>query len=151
MDQAFKYGEANYLIEEKSYPYEARDDTCKYKTTPHTKEEVKRYSDVTIDSTAQLKAAVTKQPVSVAVEADQMVFQFYQSGILSSTSCGTNTDHGVLVVGYGADTTGKKYWIVKNSWGASWGDHGYLKIARDVGQPKGICGILTAPSYPTMI
>jgi len=68
------------------------------------------------------------------------VFQNYQDGILNSRKCGKKLDHGVLAVGYGDG-----YFIVKNSWGASWGDEGYLKISDS---PSNICGILSQPSYP---
>ena len=71
-----------------------------------------------------MKAAVSKGPVSIAVEADKAVFQNYSTGILNSKKCGKKLDHGVLAVGYGDG-----YFIVKNSWGASWGDDGYLKIS----------------------
>merc|ERR1719174_906716 len=81
-------------------------------------------------------------PVSVAVEADQRAFQHYSSGIVSS-GCGTNLDHGVLAAGL---NTGEGYYLVKNSWGSSWGDSGYLKIST-----KGnVCGIHSQPSYPTV-
>ena len=105
-------------------------------------------ADVTADSVSQLMAAVAQQPVSIAIEADKRVFQSYTSGVLDSTSCGTNLDHGVLLVGYGTDeASGLDYWLVKNSWNTVWGDEGYIKIARVEG--SGICGIQMAPVYPT--
>jgi len=90
---------------------------------------------------------VVRQPVAVAVEADAFVFQHYKSGVLSQDSCGNRVDHAVLVVGYGVTENGIAYWLVKNSWGARWGEAGYLRIQRGV--PKeGECGIKTEPSYP---
>merc|ERR1711990_1290941 len=89
---------------------------------------VTSFSDVKTDSESQLLAAVTAGPVSVAIEADQSGFQFYKSGVFSGT-CGTKLDHGVLVVGYGSDG-GKAYWKVKNSWAATWGDKGYIRMVR---------------------
>ena len=67
------------------------------------------------------------------------MFQFYKSGILSSTLCGTGLNHGVAAIGYNADSTGKPYYIVRNSWGASWGMAGYVNIAIVAG--AGICGM----------
>ena len=63
--------------------------------------------------------------------------------------CGTSLDHGVLLVGYGVDN-GEDYWLVKNSWGAGWGEQGYFRIFRDAveGQP-GVCGLQMDASYPT--
>jgi len=89
-----------------------------------------------------MKAALAQQPVSVAIEADQMAFQAYTSGVISS-GCGTRLDHGVLAVGYGT-MNGVEYALVKNSWGASWGDEGYVRISMD----NNSCGILNAASYP---
>jgi len=90
-------------------------------------------------------SAVAQQPVSIAIEADKQVFQLYKSGVLK-TLCGTQLDHGVLVVGYGTEN-GSDYWKVKNSWGSGWGDEGYIKLLRGK-KGAGECGILEEPSYP---
>jgi len=104
------------------------------------------YKDVERNSESALKAAVANQPVSVAIEADQQSFQFYKSGVFAG-ECGTNLDHGVLVVGYGTDGS-DDYWIIKNSWGSSWGDNGFIRIARNVAASEGQCGVAMQPSYP---
>jgi len=99
------------------------------------------YATVPANSAAQLKAAIAKQPISVTVEADTAVFQQYVSGIVDSAACGTQLDHAITAVGYGTDSaSGLDYYIVRNSWGAAWGDQGYIKIAA-VENTVGICGI----------
>merc|ERR1712100_901336 len=104
------------------------------------------HTDVTSGDENALKAAVSQQPVSVAIEADRSAFQLYKGGVLDNAACGTNLDHGVLVVGYDTDSaSGKDYWKVKNSWGASWGEQGYIRMVRNKDQ----CGISSEPSYPT--
>jgi cathepsin L len=90
------------------------------------------------------------QPVSVAVQADSSVFQHYSSGVLTDSKCGTSLNHGVLAVGYGTEN-GQKFWLVKNSWGTSWGDNGYIKIGRSEStNDAGICGIAIQPSFITV-
>merc|ERR1712050_429828 len=102
MDNGFKFAEKNAICTESSYPYKARGGTCEAAscTVGIPKGDVKGYKDVTSDSEQALMSAVQQQPVSIAIEADKMAFQSYKSGILSST-CGSNLDHGVLLVGYG--------------------------------------------------
>jgi len=95
-------------------------------------------------SSTQLKAALAKGPVSVAIEADKIAFQGYTGGVITGSACGTQLDHGVLAVGYGTEN-GTEYFLVKNSWGASWGVDGYVKI----GVEGNVCGITSQPSYPT--
>jgi len=142
MDSAFEYVIANGgLTTEAKYAYTAKNGKCNSAKAKDVASTIGGYVDVSNSDTA-LMNAVAIGPVSVAIEADQACFQFYKSGVLSDPSCGTQLDHGVLAVGY--DST-QKYWIVKNSWGASWGMSGYVLIA----QGKDECGINMAPSYAT--
>ena len=142
MDNAFKQIESlGGLPTEASYPYLAAKGTCK--STPQVAT-LTGFTDVPTKSETALVAALAKGPVSVAVEADKSVFQSYKSGVVTSALCGTQLDHGVLAVGYGTDA-GTDYYKVKNSWGATWGVAGYLKIERG----SNTCGIETQPSYPT--
>jgi len=143
MDSAFKYVEKSGLCTEAAYPYTAKDGTCKSSScTMSADSMITGYKDVTHTENA-LGAAVDGQPVSVAIEADQSGFQLYKSGVFCGV-CGTNLDHGVLAVGYGTDT-GSDYWKVKNSWGVTWGEKGYIRMCRNSDK----CGIANEPSYPT--
>jgi C1A family cysteine protease len=145
MDYAFEYVEENPLMTEKEYPYTAHSSKfskCKYEKSKGVGH-VKGFNDVKENNKEQLMAALKNGPVSVAIEADKSVFQSYRSGVITSRKCGTKLDHGVLAVGYGTED-GEEYFLVKNSWGASWGEKGYVKIGT-----KDVCGILKQPSYPT--
>jgi cathepsin L len=150
MDQAFQYViSAGGITAEAQYPYTATGpNTCQTNVTSVAS--ISSFVDVTPGSESALMTAVNLGPVSVAIEADQQCFQFYSGGILSDPSCGMQLDHGVLVVGYGTDSTapaGKQdYWIVKNSWGASWGESGYIRLVRGSNE----CGIAQEPSYPVV-
>jgi len=147
MEGAFKFIIENGQCALSSYPYTAKDGSCqKCSAVAH----ISSCSDVKPNDQISLKAAVAQQPVAIAIEADTRYFQSYSSGILTSSSCGTNLDHGVLIVGYGTEN-GQDYWLVKNSWGTTWGDKGYVKIARSSStNDAGICGIAMDPSFPTV-
>jgi len=149
MDNAFEWAISNKgVCSESAYPYQAKKGDCSDKSCTHYATP-KSFTDVATNNADALMSALAKQPVSVAIEADQSSFQMYKSGVLTA-ACGTNLDHGVLAVGYGTDN-GVNYWIVKNSWGASWGENGYIRLSRDVSQRGGQCGILMGPpSYPNM-
>jgi len=138
MDSAFQWVKQNGgICTESDYPYTARDGSCK-RCTPAV--QISGHVDVS-PTEADLMNAVNIVPVAVAIEADQMGFQFYSGGVFDG-ACGTNLDHGVLAVGYGTDGS-KPYWIVKNSWGTSWGEQGYIRMIRNKNQ----CGISNMASY----
>merc|ERR1712127_789969 len=108
MDNGFKYEEGVGACSEASYPYQAKEGICQQKSCSVAIPAggVLGFKDVSPDNEEALQEAVAQQPVSVAIEADQMVFQLYRSGVLDG-ACGTQLDHGVLVVGYGEED-GKK-------------------------------------------
>jgi cathepsin L len=149
MDQAFTYVEKNGGIDtEAAYPYEAQDEQCEFnkKTVGAT---VTSFTDVKSGDESALKSAAANiGPISVAIDASSFMFQFYSSGVYDDSQCGNkmeNLDHGVTLVGYGTQD-GKDYWLVKNSWAATWGEKGYIQMSRNKDNQ---CGIATAASYPT--
>lgn len=149
MDNAFKYIIANQGIDtEASYPYTGQDGTCHY-SAANKGATLSSYTDVTSGSETDLQNAVGLiGPVSVAIDASHMSFQFYTSGVYYEPNCSsTQLDHGVLVVGYNATPApnSQAYWIVKNSWGVTWGQQGYIWMSRD---RNNNCGIATDASYP---
>lgn len=150
MDYAFQYVINNKgLTTEAAYPYTATGpNTCK-KGLPLVVT-AKGFTDVPTNSQTALMTAVAQQPVAVAIEADQDSFQFYSSGVLTK-ACGTNLDHGVLLVGYGTQSN-LDYYKVKNSWGTTWGQLGYVLLGRgpSYNGNQGQCGIQMDPSYPVV-
>lgn len=142
---AFNYFASHGAMTESSYPYTAKTGTCKYSSS-NTGVKSSSHTSVTANNVTAMKAAVSKQPVSVSIEADQPVFQSYKSGIMNSPLCGTQHDHATNVVGFGS-SSGQEYWLMRNSWGTYWGESGYMRVA--IVDGLGICGIQMSPSYPT--
>lgn len=138
MDSAFQYAEDAPIDTEAQYPYTATRGTCNVSSKSGV--QAIKFTDVAANSPSALKIAVAQQPVSVAIEADQASFQLYNGGVIAK-GCGTNLDHGVLVVGYGTDASLGPYWKLKNSWGGSWGESGYFRVARSDESGPGMCGL----------
>jgi len=138
MDNAFTYLETHGAELESDYPYTAADGTCQFDASK-AKVTVKGFVDVPA-SDAGLAAAIAQGPVSVGVAANNF-WQFYSGGVASLSDCpDAQLDHGVVAVGYTADA-----WIVRNSWGPSWGESGYIRLSRT----GNVCGIQNTASYPT--
>ncbi|CAN6449741.1 unnamed protein product [Victoria cruziana] len=130
------------------YPYKGVDGICDVQKKITRVVTIDGYEYAPSYDEEALKKAVAHQPVSVSIEGSSRDFQSYKSGIFTG-ACGTQTDHAVLIVGYGTEN-GLDYWIVKNSWGTSWGEGGYIRMQRNIGgTTAGICGIATSPCYPT--
>jgi C1A family cysteine protease len=149
------------LCTEHDYPYfsgnTGKAGSCNKSCSKISDSSIKNVVYVTPKNDDALMYAIYQQPVSIAIEANQKVFQFYSYGVLTSPDCGDNLDHGVLVVGYGTED-GYDYYLVKNSWSTSWGEGGYIKLARGNDKKTGLpynngngqCGILMEPVYPIL-
>jgi hypothetical protein len=148
MDNAFEWIETNGLAAEAGYPYTSGTGvtgTCDKAKSAQKVVTISSFRDVPKTDEDALKSAVSMQPVSIAIEADKSAFQLYKSGVLDSPRCGKKLDHGVLIVGYGTDAdSGKDFWKIKNSWGPTWGEKGYVRLVRG----KNMCGVAEQASYP---
>jgi len=145
MDDAFEYVMAQGIETEKQYPFVGVDQTCAYNAADVVFK-ITGFTNVPPSNNDDLQAAVAQQPISIAIDAEAIMF--YSSGIFDNKNCGTSLDHGVLAVGYGTEES-TDYWLVKNSWGTSWGMSGYIKFVRATGSGTAICGLNLMASYPT--
>jgi C1A family cysteine protease len=144
MDYAFNYVIDSGIASDADYPYKAVKGTCNaaVKATAN----ITSFTDVLPNSPQDLYNAVAKQPVAVAVDADPYIWQNYKGGVVSR-NCGADLNHAALVVGYNSIST-PPYWVIKNSFGASWGESGYIRLA--VVNGDGVCGVQKQASYPNI-
>nr|CAB3489806.1 unnamed protein product [Digitaria exilis] len=141
MDNAFQYVISNGgLTTEDAYRYNAMQSMCQTSVQPAVA--ISGYQDVPSEDDGALAAAVANQPVSVGVDAHS--FQFYNGGVMTGESCGTNSNHAVTAIGYGTTEDGSPYWLLKNQWGQNWGEGGYMRLERGTGA----CGVAKQASYP---
>jgi cathepsin L len=134
---------------EKAYPYETEEGRCRFKSSKIVGH-ISSYVNITSGSEDDLQDAVGNTgPVSVGIDASNQSFQFYDSGVYNEPNCSsTQLDHGVLAVGYDHDSdSNSDYWIVKNSWGTSWGQSGYIWMSRN---DDNQCGIATMAAIPSV-
>lgn len=133
------------ITTEADYPYEAQEGPCDRSKLPAAT--ISGYQRVATQNEVSLQNAVAMQPVAVSIEAGGTNFQHYKKGVYNGP-CGISLNHAVTVVGYDQQG-GDEYWIVKNSWGAKWGENGFIKMKRNIaGKPEGLCGIAIRPSFP---
>jgi len=149
MTSAFEYiqGQNSHGIDtQSSYPYTARDGTCDASKTGDDQDVcsvVKGYTELPQGDESALQDAVANiGPISIAANASP--WSSYSGGIFDSSSCDPNgLNHGIAMVGF---NTADKYWIIRNSWGGSWGESGYMRMVMG----KNMCGISNMSCYPKL-
>lgn len=133
-----------------NYPYTAVNGNCNMFKASQSVATVSGFKRVPPNE-KELMSAVAESPVTVVIDANSTNFQFYKKGTIFHGSCTTAQNHVVVVVGYSDTDPSDKYWIVRNSWGSSWGDGGYILMEKDVASaPYGLCGITMHATRPTL-
>jgi cathepsin L len=149
MDNAFKYVIANqggFFNLESDYPYTGKAGSCAFDASKGYAQ-IKADYQVAADEESLKTASATIGPIAIAIDASHISFQLYSKGIYNPLICSSkNLDHAVGLIGYGTDS-GKDYWLVRNSWGASWGEKGYIRMIRN---KKNKCGVATMAFYPEL-
>lgn len=142
----------NKLLEWSEYPYDERENGYCRKTWRSGMVGIAiRYGyGLYQHEPRQLKSALRYGPVAVSIDADSVLFRDYKGGVIKSPACGTNVGHAVLAVGYGTDRYNDDYVTIKNSWGPTWGENGFVKISlSQLYAPEGICAVLSDLSIAT--
>ncbi|KAK3431230.1 hypothetical protein EUGRSUZ_E02714, partial [Eucalyptus grandis] len=144
---AYEYIAQNHgMTYESNYPYSGVEGTCGERAASIAVARLKGYEKIPMSEDLLLQA-VARQPVSVAIEGASPGFKQYSGGVFNGP-CGETTNHAVAIVGYGKTPDGVDYWLLKNSWGETWGEKGYMRMLRNSGVQGGLCGLLTQATLP---
>lgn len=148
---AFMYIQTAGLSTEETYPYLAIDDTCHAdRIFSGNRHYISDWRNIYhFNETRMLETLYYRGPISVDIAASSKDFKFYKSGVLST--CDYDLDHDVLIVGFGIDETGEKYFTIKNSWASSFGESGYIRIKRGGNDTRGVCGINMMGRFPIVV
>lgn len=131
---------------DQSYPYKEEKDKCNYNPNNNANVTVWGFRQIPSgDEEALTHAIATVGPVTVAI--DSSLIHDYKGGVFHDPKCSQQMNHETLVVGYGTDDNDGDYYIIKNSYGTSWGENGFMKMARN---KNNLCGIANAAGYPTV-
>ena len=145
---SYVFLQKNTHIEQSEYPYTAEDGTCQSDSKTHTDVQTKGYKSISYNHPDLMKDALANQPLSVFVDGSSAVFRTYSSGIFNSPDCGVFSNHCTDVVGWGIEGD-TEFWIMRNSWGTSWGEKGYMRL--EIISGPGVCGIHKQPQYPLIL
>ncbi|XP_034481932.1 cathepsin L1-like [Drosophila innubila] len=146
-DKAYEYIRDNGGINTASYyPYQDKENSCRYNRN-YIGSKISGYVTIPRGNEYALASAVANEgPVSVCIDSSH--FQFYKGGVFNNPSCSKNTNHCVVVDGYGTDKFGGDYWLARNSWGPNWGQNGYIRMARNRNNQ---CSIASYAYYPLVV
>ncbi|KAE8574109.1 cathepsin L isoform X1 [Halyomorpha halys] len=148
MDWAFQYVVDNKGVDtENSYPYEESEKACRFKTRDVGTKATAYAIIPEGDERALQEAVATIGPISAGVDGTHYSFEYYKGGLYYEQNCSQRVSHAVLIVGYGTNNKGQDYWILKNSWKETWGEGGYMRLARNRGNH---CGVTNRASYPLL-
>lgn len=144
MEDVFHHSYGNPIGPRSFDPWKGHDSRCK-RRVGHPYARVMSYVSMSDEFNDPIEAHLAYNiyrygPIPVAIDSTSTVFEHYGGGIVKKHQCGSVVDHSVLAVGYTPE-----YWILKNSWGTSWGEHGYIRIARG----HNVCGINSYASFAT--
>jgi cathepsin L len=148
IDKALEYVVDEGINTQDVYPFQGAQKKCHYKSgkssaTLRSFQRVKRGNEEDL-----MSAVAMEGPIAAGIDASHNTFRFYDSGIYDQPTCSSRQlNHAILIVGYATDDHGKDYWIVKNSWGTSWGEDGYVRMSRNRSNQ---CGIATRALFPTL-
>ena len=146
---SYEYLKTTKLETESAYPYLMIDSTCHHDAKAGVTG-ITGYTQISDQNPLTLLTAASKQTISLSIDATML--KSYAGGVLASDDCYHNLNHSVLIVGYGHDEIANlDYWLLKNSWGTSWGEEGFFRLKRDMNTiGPGMCGLQIRPVYPTM-